>query len=198
MSGLVIVGAGGHGRVVLDAALAAGLEVAGFLADPAGEPVNGLPVLGPTALLDELLPRHRFIIAIGDQQARRDFSLRIGDRLQSVIHPASWISPSARIGKGAAIIGGVIVNANAEVGDFCILNTGCTIDHDNRLADGVQICPGAHLAGNVSVGEDAFIGTGASVIPGVRIGARAVIGAGAVVVSDVPDGAKAVGNPARF
>lgn len=198
MSGLVIVGAGGHGRVVLDAAIASGIAVAGFLADPVDGPVNGLPVIGPTAMLDELLPSHRFIVAIGDQQARRDFSLRVGERLQSVIHPTAWVSPSATIGKGTAIIGGVIVNANSRVGDFCILNTGCSVDHDNTLADGVQVCPGAHLSGNVVVGENAFIGTGASIIPGIRIGPRCVIGAGAVVVSDVPDGSKALGNPARF
>src|SRR4051812_21753146 len=107
MNSLVILGAGGHGRVVLDAAVAAGIEVAGFLADPVTKPVNGVPVLGPMAILDELLSDHRFIIAIGDQQLRRDFSLRVGDRLQTVIHPTAWISPSAKIGKGTVVIGGV-------------------------------------------------------------------------------------------
>ena len=194
---MVIVGAGGHGRVILDAALASGLQVAGFVADPVQGPVNGMPFLGPTAMLDELAETHRFIVAIGDQQARRDLALRLDGRLQTVIHPTAWVSPSARIGQGTAIIGGVIVNANSEVGDFCILNTGCSVDHDCRLADGVQICPGARLAGGVSCGEDAFIGTGAIAVPGIRIGARAIVGAGSVVVQDVAENTKVIGNPAR-
>jgi len=190
---LVIVGAGGHGRVVLDAALASGLQVAGFVADPVQGPVNGIAFLGPTAMLDELHDTHRFIVAIGDQQARRELSLRLAGRLQSVIHPTAWVSRTARIGQGTAVIGGVIVNANADVGDFCILNTACSVDHDCR-PDGVQLCPGARLAGNVSCREDAFIGTGAVVIPGVHIGVRATVGAGAVIVRDISDDSKVSGD----
>jgi acetyltransferase-like isoleucine patch superfamily enzyme len=86
---------------------------------------------------------------------------------------------------------------NASVGRFCIINTGSTIDHDNVLADGVNVASGAHFAGNVRCEEDAFVGVGAAVAPGVRIGVRAVVGAGAVVIRDVPDDTTVVGNPAR-
>ena len=78
-----------------------------------------------------------------------------------------------------------------------MLNTGCTIDHDNVVGEGVSIAPGAHTAGHVTIGDGAFIGLGALVIGGVKVGARATVGAGAVVVRDVAEGATVVGNPAR-
>jgi sugar O-acyltransferase (sialic acid O-acetyltransferase NeuD family) len=199
---IIIVGAGGHGRVVLDAAREAKLSVKGFIDTVAkrGFEINGCSVLGDGSLLDdtELLRSHVFIVAIGNQKARREISLLLLERseLATVIHPHTWLSTSTVIGAGTAIIAGAIVNANAKIGRFCILNTGCTIDHDNVLEDGVQVCPGVHLAGNVRCGEDTFIGTGAIAIPGVSMGANVIVGAGAVVIRDVPDGAKVVGNPA--
>ena len=200
---LIIVGAGGHGRVVLDAAREAQMMVAGFIDTIAmtGTDVNGSPVLGGNALLQDLgcLNAHIFIVAIGDQHARGDLSRLLLERasLATVIHPRTTLSESASIGVGTVITAGVIVNANAKVGRYCILNTGCTIDHDNDLADGVQVCPGAHLAGNVRCGTAGFIGTGAIVIPGISIGANAIVGAGSVVVRDVPGGDKVAGNPAK-
>jgi sugar O-acyltransferase (sialic acid O-acetyltransferase NeuD family) len=201
---LIIVGAGRHGRVVAETAAAAGVPIRGFLDDTkaAGTTVNGVAVLGGLRLLDDraLLAEHVFVVAIGDQQARRRLSLQIaaaGGRLAVLQHPSCVVSPSATIGEGSVLIAGTIVNANTNVGRFCILNTGCALDHDTVLADGVQVGPGARLAGNVTCGEDAFIGTGAICIPRVTIGARAVVGAGAVVIADVPAGVTVVGNPAR-
>lgn len=195
--GLVIIGAGGHGRVVLDSARRAGIEVAGFLADPAPERTNDAIYLGGLDRLADFRADHQFIVAIGDQQARRRISRQIDDRLVSVIDPSAQISPSALIGRGTAIIGGVIVNANASIGDYCILNTASAVDHDCIIEDGVQICPGVTLAGKIHCEEGAFLGTGAIVLPGVRIGRNAVIGAGAVVTRDVAPDTKLVGNPAR-
>lgn len=199
---IVIVGAGGHGRVVLDAVSALKQPVGGFIDSVAkhGAEINSCVVRGDNSLLDDrsFLNAHKFIVAIGNQKARRELSLMLLDRteLATIVHPSAIISPHAVIGIGTAIIAGAIVNANAHIGRFCILNTNCTIDHDNNLADGVQVCPGVHLAGSVRCGEDAFLGTGAIVIPGISIGANAVVGAGAVVIRDVPEGATVVGNPA--
>ncbi|HWE99552.1 MAG TPA: hypothetical protein VG248_07125 [Caulobacteraceae bacterium] len=92
---------------------------------------------------------------------------------------------------------GVIVQSDARVGRFCVLNTACTIDHDNEIGDFVSVGPGAHTAGRVTVLEGAFVGLGALIINGVTVGARATVGAGAVVVRNVPEGATVVGNPAR-
>ncbi len=118
--------------------------------------------------------------------------------LATVIHPAATVSPSATIGAGSMIAAGAVIGPNATVGRFCIVNTGASADHDNVLEDGVNLSPGVHLAGTVTVREDAFVGVGASAIPGVTIGRRAVVGAGATVVSDVPDDVTVVGTPARI
>ena len=201
---LVILGTGGHGRVVAETAEAAGTPPCGFLDQTraVGQRVNGLPVIGGEALLAdrEFLAGHRFIVAIGNQSARRRLSTQIaaaGGELATIRHPSCIVSRHAAIGAGSVLIAGAIVNANAAIGRFCILNTGCTVDHDVALGDGVQICPGAHLAGGVRCGEDAFIGTGAAIIPGVTLGARAVVGAGAVVIADVEADLTVVGVPAR-
>jgi sugar O-acyltransferase (sialic acid O-acetyltransferase NeuD family) len=101
------------------------------------------------------------------------------------------------VGRGVAIMAGVQVSPAASIGDYVVLNANCSVDHDCVLERGVQFGPGVTLAGNVTVGEGAFLGVGATVMPGVRIGARAVVGAGAVVIRDVPAGAKVAGNPAK-
>jgi sugar O-acyltransferase (sialic acid O-acetyltransferase NeuD family) len=201
---LVILCAGGHGRVVADAARAAGRRVAGFL--DAGRPVgarhDGVAVLGGDGLLDDPIfcAGHDFVVATGVQALRRRLALLVqarGGRLARVIHPSAVVAPSAMIGAGTVLAAGAIVNPGARLGDFVIVNTGATIDHDDVLEDGVQICPGAHLAGLVTCREDAFIGTGAAVIPGRTIGRRAIVGAGATVIHDIPDDATAIGCPAR-
>lgn len=201
---LVILCAGGHGRVVADAARAGGHRLAGFLDSgvPAGHIHEGAPVIGGDALLDDpvFVAGHDFIVATGVQALRRRLSLAVdarGGRLATVVHPSAIVAASAEIGGGSFLAAGAIVNPGARLGRFVIVNTGATIDHDDVLEDGVQICPGAHLAGLVTCREDAFIGTGAAIIPGRTIGRRAVVGAGATVVRDIPDDVTAVGCPAR-
>ena len=201
---LVIIGAGGHGRVALDMAHAAGFTVRGYL-DAAVRPherINGVPVLGDDNwLLDrDFFQANQFLVALGHQATRRRISLQIlqqNGELARIIHPSCIVSPSASIGAGSLLVAGAIVNANAQIGRFCIVNTGAVVDHDGQLADGVQLGPRATLASTVLCGEDAFIGTGASVIPRIKIGARAIVGAGAVVIRDVATETTVVGNPAK-
>jgi len=195
----VIVGGGGHGRVILDCARAAGLDVAGFLDPAVAGPVNGAAVLGGDERLQDPAFRrsHRFIVAIGDQRLRARLSLQLADRLVAVVHPSCNVSPYCEIGAGTVLMPGVTVNANARIGRYCILNTMCSVDHDCDLEDGVQIGPGAHLCGEVRCGENAFVATGALVLPGLGVGREAVIGAGSVVTRDVPARARLFGAPAR-
>jgi UDP-perosamine 4-acetyltransferase len=202
----VIIGAGGHGRVVLDILRSAGShQVVGFLdSNPllAGRMVDGLPVLGrPDALLD--LRRRGIagaIIAIGDNHVRTAFARSIdalGIELVNAIHPSAQIASTAALGRNIAAAAGAIVSAHARIADSVILNTGCIVDHECDIGAGTHICPGARLAGHVTVEPGAFIGIGATLIQNIRIGFEAVVGAGAVVLGDVHPMTTVVGVPAR-
>ena len=104
------------------------------------------------------------------------------------------------MGDGIAVmaVAGAVINAEARIDDFSIINTHASVDHDCWVGEGAHVCPGSTLAGNVRIGSLAFIGAGATVIPGTTIGQHATIGAGASVLKDVPDGASAWGVPARI
>jgi len=201
----VVLGGGGHARVVADACRAAGHQVRGFI-DPhltPGDRTGGILVLGNDELLEssEFVATHDFIVGIGDYQVRRRLAglvTKKGGLLITIAHPSSVIAPDIRIGVGTVLFAGSVVNTGSLLGEFVIVNTGATVDHDCVLAEGVHICPGAHLAGAVICGIAAFVGTGAVVIPNRRIGASAVVGAGAVVIDDVPEGATVIGCPARI
>jgi acetyltransferase EpsM len=202
---LVIYGAGGHGRVVLDAALAGGsFDVRGFVDDDAGRRgtrIHGVPVAGSLA---ELVRSRKdgwlLVVAVGEPAARREIVERLSGedaRYGCVVHPSAVIGLGAEVGAGSVVLAGAVVHTDARVGRHVIVNTAASIDHDVRVGDFTHIAPGAHVGGDVTIGQEALIGIGASVIPGVFIGDRAIVGAGAVVIDDVPDRAVVVGVPAR-
>ena len=209
MTALLILGCGGHAKVVAETALASGrFTTIAFVDDRCSSPgdlppVLGWPVLGPLPQALQPSLRNQFAaaaVAIGHAATRLNWQQQLfaaGYELPVLIHPSAWVSPSAEIGCGSVIFAQVVVQAQAVIGDGAILNTSCSIDHDVQLADGVHICPGVHIAGEVLVGERSWIGIGASVIQQVRIGCDVTIGAGAAVVGDLPDGVTAVGVPAR-
>ena len=204
MKPVVILGAGGHGKVVSDTIRASGATVAGYLdaSLPKDTLVNGAPVLGDDNYLADLsfVTAHSFAIGVANQIRKRALAEQVlhnGFELITAVHPAAIVSASATIRPGTIVVAGAIVNADALVGGFSILNTACSVDHDCVLADGCQISPGAHLAGNVRCGSDVFIGIGAAIAPGITIGDRAVIGAGATVLHDVAPNQTVVGTPAR-
>jgi sugar O-acyltransferase (sialic acid O-acetyltransferase NeuD family) len=203
MNRLAILGASGHGKVVADAAVAAGWHTVAFFDDrwPEARSIGPWPVLGTT---DALRHRHGefdgVVVAIGDNQTRlrmqRELSAA-GLPFVSVTHPSAVVSPHARIGTGSVVLAGAVVGAFAVIGVAGIVNTGATIDHDDRIGDGVHVGPGAHLGGNVVVGEGAWIGIGAAIRHGLSVGADAVVGAGAAVVKDVAAHLTVGGVPAR-
>lgn len=200
---LVIVGAGMHGRVVLDIAKTLQWPVAGFLDDlrKPGDRVDDKTILGSTERLQhaEFTDRYRFHVAIGNNTARRRFSSGLrarGCETATLIHPSSWISPTATIGAGTVLVGANMVFSAARIGDDVLVDPDTTIGADSIIGDGVYLCPGCHLGSHVTCEEEAFLGLGAVAIPNVVIGRRAVIGAGAVVTRSVPEGKLAVGNPA--
>lgn len=206
MTRVLILGAGGYGRLVQDALHTnPDVAVAGFL-DPDrtlhGQLVNGTPVLGDDDLLPALLADGMVgvVAAVGNNHRRAELFDRIaalGFAPINVIHPRAVIGSHVRLGRGVVVLAGAVINVNSCIGDDVIINTGATVDHDNVLEDHSQIWPGASLAGNVTVRAYAYVGTKAAVIPGITIGRNSIVGAGAAVIADVPDNVVAVGVPAR-
>lgn len=203
----LILGCGGHGRVVLDILVnAARYEVAGFVdSNPSmiGRRIDGVEVLGSP----EDLPRLRekcnaraAIVAIGDNGVRRAFGDRLetqGFELINAIHPSANLARNVSLGKNIAIAAGALLCAHVQIGDSVILNTGCIVDHETMIGTATHVCPGARIAGRVTVESGAFVGIGATIIQSVRVGYEARIGAGAVVIRDVAPMSTVVGVPAR-
>jgi len=209
MAALLLLGAGGHARVVAETALATGrFSSIAFLddrrsgSDQLPDPL-GWPVIGPFSAAFDPQIRHQFpeaLVATGKAAVRLQWLPRLaaaGYELPAVIHPTAWVSPSSQLGAGSVVFAQAAVQSQAVIGSGAILNTGCSVDHDVQLGNGVHICPGARLAGEVQVGDRSWIGIGASVIQQICIGVDVTVGAGAAVVRDLPDGVTAVGVPAR-
>lgn len=143
-----------------------------------------------------------FLVAIGGDKGQdrveiQEYLESYGLIALTAKHRTAFIADNVTIAAGSQVLAHSSVCVEAQIGRACIINTGAIVDHECRIADGVHICPGAHLAGCVEVGRYGTIGTGAVILPRVRIGQGAIIGAGAVVIEDVPSYAIAVGNPAR-
>lgn len=203
---LLIWGAGGHGKVVADTAIALCKyrEIAFIDDDPTrlGQRVIGIPVIGAsTDLAGRLTGWEEAFIAIGDNGRRADAWRRVkrlGYRIATLQHPLAAISPFASVAEGTLVMPRAVINANAIVGKYCIVNSGAIVEHDCIVEDGAHISPAVSISGGAWVGECAHLGIGSIVLPGVRIGKRAVIGAGGVVCHDLPADVLAVGVPARI
>lgn len=203
----VVVGAGGHGRVVLDILINQDRhEVLGFIdsnSNLAGRRVDGRRVLGDLAALPRIRDRmgvEGAVVAIGDNGVRRDFADqidRLGLTLVNAVHPSANLARNVTLGSNVVIAAGALVCAHCQIGDSVILNTGCIVDHESMIGTATHVCPGARLAGGVTIESGAFVGIGATVIQNIRIGYEAVVGAGAVVIADVNPLSTVVGVPAQ-
>lgn len=202
---MVVFGAGGHAKVVIDAIEeAASYEIA-FLAD-ANSARGGNRYKGYLINSEEegfsagtWGVTHAFV-AIGKNEVRKRIALKAresGFVLGTVVHPAAVVSKGAILGAGTLVMPGCVINADTVVGSNVIVNSGSIVEHDCQVGDNVHIAPRVALCGGVNIGNDALIGVGAVILPGVKVGARAIVGAGAIVLSDIPDGALVKGIPAR-
>jgi sugar O-acyltransferase (sialic acid O-acetyltransferase NeuD family) len=199
---LFVVGAGGHGRVVMDALLAseAGAGATFVDDDPAlqGRQVLGRAVEASAQAFRE--PGFRFHVAIGANAVRAAMIERLqreGGRSTSVVHPSARLSSFCVLGDGVFVAAGAIVGPDAEVGAGTIVNHGAVVDHDCRVGPCSHLAPNATLAGGVTVGRSVLVGAGANLLPGITVDDDAVIGAGAVVLADVPANSSYAGVPAR-
>lgn len=201
MSGMYILGASGHGKVVLGALRSAHISALGFYDDApelSGTSVSGVPVLGNLADFGHV-EEPWAIVAIGNCACRRRVAEMYPDvAWHSVTHVAAWVDPSAQIGVGALICAGSVIQPDVRVGGHSIINTGATVDHDCRIGSFVHVCPGVHLGGNVMLGDGSWVGIGSQVIQGITIGTNVTVGAGSTVIRDIPDNAVVMGTPARI
>lgn len=206
----IILGAGGHARVLIDC-LQHSKEVAIFgILDPnpdlIGSTIFDVPILGNDGLLTEMMAKgvEYFVLGVGgagnNHPRIRLFNqaLRYGLKPLTVTHPSAIISRWATIGDGSQLLPGCIVNAAVRIGMNCIINSGSIVEHDCTIGDHVHIATGAKLASTVQVGEGAHIGAGSTIRQLIKVGEYAVIGAGAVVVKDVPANTVVAGVPATL
>ena len=201
MKKLVIMGAGGHGKVVADCARCVGYTDFEFLDDNrVVDNVLGFPVVGGVRDAKKYDKNNTdFFVAIGNNRVRVDLLDRLVDMgccVTTLIHPKTVISEFAEIAKGTLVMPGAVINAGAKIGFGAIINTGVCVDHDCNIGTGVHISPGAVLSGTVSVGDGSWICSGAVVANNITIGAGAKVAAGAAVINNVDDFVLVAGVPA--
>lgn len=199
----IIIGAGGHSKVVLDILIKNNQKVIGFIDDHKTGMFCSLPILGKVndvPSLQEEYPESKFIIGIGDNAIRK----KIADSLAihkinfgKAIHPSAEIGSETEVLEGTVIMANAVVNHSVQLGKHVIINTAATVDHDCRIADFSHISPGVNIAGGVTVEECVHVGIGSSVIQSVVIGSGSIIGAGAAVIHDIEKNTLAVGVPAK-
>lgn len=196
---LIIIGAGGHGKVIADHALKNGYTDICFVDDHATGDCMGFPIVGTSAVIESLNDgRTDFIIGIGNNAVRKKIAEKYNVNWVTLLHPSAQIAVHVSIGKGTVVMAGAVVNACANIGEHCIINTSAVVEHDNVIRDYVHISPGARLGGTVQIGEQTQIGIGVSVKNNIKICEHCIVGAGAAVVKDIQKMGTYIGVPARI
>ena len=195
---VMLIGGGGHAKVVMDMVEACGDRVVGILDDglAVGMQVQGVPVKGSTADAGQFEDA-LFVLAVGNNQVRRKLAARLNVAWYTAIHPSAIVSDRAQVGEGSVVMPRAVINPGACLGRHSIINTAAVVEHDNRIGDFAHVSCGAVLTGTVHVGECALVGAGAVVKNNVSICDEAVVGAGAVVTKDLTEKGTYVGVPAR-
>ena len=191
---LGIIGAGGHGKVVGDIALSLNYNQIFYFDDI--NKSKEIKFLGNYAGKVNKINEYKaipFIIAIGDNNKRKDIFFELIKKeykIISLIHPSSFVSKYAKIGKGTAVMPKTVINASTKISNSCIINTSSSIDHDCSINSFCHICPGVNIAGGVKIGKMSFIGIGSKIIQNIRIGSNVTIGAGTILYKDISSNTK--------
>ncbi|ALS98656.1 acetyltransferase [Lacimicrobium alkaliphilum] len=199
---LIILGAGGHGKVAAEcASLTQQFSEILFLDDECAKlqdyPWKVVDILDNFALYKNT--ETAFFVAMGNNRLRAQWQNTLtsaGLQLTTLCHPKALISSYSQIGTGSLVCAGAVVNPFTCIGNGCIVNTGAIIEHDCTMSDFVHVAPGSVVAGNVSIGEGSFLGAGTKIIPGITLGSWVQTGAGATVISNIAANSLAVGVPA--
>lgn len=203
---IVIIGAGGHAKVIADIIDKSKDIVVGFLDDnkTKGDIIVKEKQYRVIGRIDECKkiqlenPEMEFVIAIGNNKVRKQIAERYKNlKFYTAIHPSSQIALDVEIGKDTVIMANTIINTSAKIGKHCIINTGAIIEHDNIIGDYVHISPNATLCGTVEIGGLTHVGAGATVRNNVSICNSCIVGAGSVVVKKISEPSTYIGIPAR-
>ena len=197
---VIIIGAGGHAKVVADAVRKSGDEVIGFLDDRVerlGECFCGSKILGSVSEYDRFSESASFIIAVGDGVIRKRIAESCGARWYTAIHPSAQIADGVEIGEGSFVSAGAVINPDSKIGKHSIINTRAVVEHDCKIGDYTHIAPASVVCGGTLVGDMCWIGAGATVINGISVCDNVLIGAGATVIKDVTACGTYVGVPAK-
>lgn len=201
---VVIIGAGGHAKVIADIIIKSRDCLLGFLDDNISEGtkiIKEYTILGKIENCLDLYNKDdtiQFIIAIGNNSIRKQIATKYKIPYYTAIHPTATIGLEIKIGKGTVIMANACINSNTTIGKHCIINTGSIVEHDNIIENFVHLSPNVTLGGTVKIGEKAHIGIGATVKNNITIGANTTIGAGAVVVKDIIEKGTYIGIPAKM
>ncbi len=208
MKKIILLGGGGHARVLIDLIRGCNEYDIAWILDPQiekGTEVSGIIVLGSDDMLSELFAKgiKNICIAVGsikDNNKRwmlYDKAKQSGYSVPALIHPEAVAAKDLQFSEGIQIMAGAVIQIGSSIGENTIINTGAVVDHDNKVGRHVHICPGAVVSGGCIIEDGAFIGAGATVIQGIRIGKNAIVAAGSVVINDVPDNSTVIGVPAK-
>jgi len=203
---VVLLGMGGHARVLLDVMCGLRMNVIGFVDhSPKDNVLNGIHYLGnDEEFLSNFSPEKTCLVnglgGVADTNARKEIFERYkshGYNFISVIHPSAIIAQDVVLGEGCQLMAGVIIQPGVECGNNVLINTRACVDHDCVIGAHSHISIGSVLSGAIVVGEGAHLGAGCAIIQNVNIGANSTVGAGSVVVNAVAAGQTVVGVPAR-
>lgn len=195
---LIIIGAGGHAKVIADIAFKSGYTDISFVDDNKTDGFNGFSVIGKINDINALNDSETdFVIGIGNNKIREKIAQEYDVNYVSLVHPSAQIGLGVTIDKGTVVMAQVVINSDAKIGRHCIINSGAVVEHDNVIGDYVHLSPKAALGGTVHIGKFTHVGIGASVIHSVNVCSDCKIGAGAVVVENIEKSGTYVGVPAK-
>ena len=201
MNRVIVIGGGGHSKVVIDIIKNNGYEASEIeiLDDnlDIGSEILSCKVVGKVKDALKYNKDTKFVIAIGNNEVREKISKEYKLDYTTFIHPSAVIGEDVNIDKGSVIMGGSVINSGTKIGKHSIINTSSTIDHDSNIGDFVHLSPGVHMGGTVNVGNRTWIGVATSVKNNISIGKDIIIGVGSVVINNVKEKGIYVGNPLR-
>ena len=204
MKKIIIIGSGGHSRVVIDTIENIGFNIFGIIDinyKSQKEKIFNYKIIGDITIVESLNPKnYDIVLAIGDNNKREEYFSKLlykGFTIPTIIHPTAILSKKVIIGNGVFINSGAIINAGVEIADNTIINTGSIIEHEVKIKENCHICPGVKIGGRVSIGKNTFIGIVSSIKDYIQIGDNVKVGAGSVIINNIKKGLTVVGVPGK-